>query len=109
MKQSKRLDYVLVFLIVLGTVMSDSGVRMNQFVIAQNQGKMPVINWDGRATNVLALYQNATSETKYVYLSDRQNWFGLSIGDLIMYVGGGFIVLVCAILLLRKEGSNGKR
>ena len=98
----KRVDYVLICLIIIGTTLTGIGTQLNLFVIAQNNG-MPVVDWNGEANNPLATYHNATNETRYVFLADRQSWFGFSLGDIIAYLGSVFFIIVCVYLLVRKQ------
>lgn len=94
---------IRILLVTLTILMICLGIRMNMWVISHNDGKMPVINWDGKSNNQFALYQNATNETKYLWLADRQNWiFGCSIGDLVMWLS--FIPFIFFVFM--KEELN---
>ena len=90
----------LTILMALGVFLMLVGGWINTFVIANNGGKMPVNNWNGIDNNPLALYQNATNQTKYTFFIDRQEWFGFSISDFVIYLG--FILYLYNFLTILK-------
>lgn len=62
------------------------GTASNDFVIAHNNGKMPVKDFVGENKYIItALHQPLTEETNYPYLSDI--FFGFSIGDILRLIG----------------------
>ena len=101
--KEKRLDYICIVLIILGVLIITTGVRMNDFVSAQNGGKMPVLNWDGTWNDVFASYQNVTSNTKFIFLVDRYTRYNFSLGDFIIVLGVIPLMFATSILLMRNN------
>lgn len=94
-----------ILLTCLGFVIVMLGVMCNDFVMAQNDGRMPVKNWDGvQGVDPTDLHSLLTKNTNYPYLADIIN-IGIgvfSIGDLITFSG----VIVFYIGLIAKEEKN---
>ncbi|OGZ06025.1 MAG: hypothetical protein A2762_01340 [Candidatus Lloydbacteria bacterium RIFCSPHIGHO2_01_FULL_54_11] len=65
-KWSKRLDWFLAFLLILGVATHALGTACNALVMAANHGLMPVVGDIGDAKHV-----TADEHTKLVFLADR--------------------------------------
>lgn len=91
------------FWFTLGFMIIIIGILMNNFVIAQNGGRMPVKDFTGENKYVIfSLHQSLDSDTKYPYLSDIIWTF--SIGDIIMFLG--IIPMIKGIIEFNKQKAE---
>lgn len=85
---------------MIGILIILIGTSLNQFTIAQNNGKMPVENFvKENKYPIFALHQPMNEDTKYPIFVDRSILYGNSIGDILRIAG----LVVVIFFYFKKE------
>jgi hypothetical protein len=79
-----------------------TGITLNATVILANGGRMPVV--DFHSDNYGTLWQEATADTRFVFLADQPFLGYGSVGDIT--IGLGLAVVVLAALFRRYRSSR---
>lgn len=78
-----------------GVLLVLCGLLLNGLVTAANAGTMPVVGMPPSLQPVGPMWGAATPKTRLPFLADQARLGLFSVGDLMMLVGGIFIVAVC--------------
>lgn len=81
------------------------GLMLNALVTEVNAGRMPVVGMPSTLHPMNSTWQAATPHTRLAFLGD-QAWLGMfSVGDIVLLVGGIFVVAICMRRTLRTTFS----